>query len=281
MPSAAVLTGTILPSSTVITITGSIPSGTVVTGFEVRWQRDTSAGCSDEDKGTMFVAGPFSSYQISALEPGNRYTITVTVSNAAGTAPAINSVTGTTLETGRRECHLHCVCLLCYMFYILHSSQCWSSLSHSWYCYSITVQWEEVPCLHRNGEITGYTIVVRASGDDDRVINVDDGREAIISGLNRNTLYSVNVIAGNGAGTGPASSIDIETAGVCVVQDWNVHHNDELEFIPIVEFIATVSLSTNSLTIFLELLNGVTATAFTISGQLETDWQGEKSSQQC
>ena len=39
------------------------------------------------------------SYQMSGLEPGNRYTITVTVSNAAGTAPASNPFTGMTLES--------------------------------------------------------------------------------------------------------------------------------------------------------------------------------------
>ena len=105
VPSAAVLSGTTSPSSTAITITGSVPSGSVVTGFEVRWQRDTSVGCSDEDEDTISETGAFFTftYQISGLEPGNRYTITVKVSNAAGTAPASNSVTGTTLETGERE----------------------------------------------------------------------------------------------------------------------------------------------------------------------------------
>ena len=104
MPSAAVLIGTTSVLSTAITITGSVPSATVVTGFEVRWQRDTSVGCSDEDEDTISEDAAFhNSYQISGLEPGNRYTITVTVSNAAGTAPASNSVTGTTLETSERE----------------------------------------------------------------------------------------------------------------------------------------------------------------------------------
>ena len=81
---------------------------------------------------------------------------------------------------------------------------------------SITVQWEEVPCLHRNGEITGYTVVARTSGENDRVVDVYDVREVIMSGLNRNTQYIVYVTASNGAGTGPASSIDIKTAGVCM-----------------------------------------------------------------
>ena len=133
VPSAAELSETTSPSSTAINITGSVPSGSVVTGFEVRWQRDTSVGCSDEDEDTISKNTVFpNSYQISGLEPGNRYTITVTVSNAAGTAPASNSVTGTTLETGERELH-PCNSILCVS---LPSSQCWSSLSHSWYCHS-------------------------------------------------------------------------------------------------------------------------------------------------
>ena len=59
VPSAAVLSGTTSPSSTAITITGSVPSGSVVTGFVVRWQRDTSVGCSDEDEDTISETGAF------------------------------------------------------------------------------------------------------------------------------------------------------------------------------------------------------------------------------
>ena len=80
---------------------------------------------------------------------------------------------------------------------------------------SITVQWEEVPCLHRNGEITGYTVVARTSGEDDVFVNIDidDGREATISGLTPSTQYSVAVAAVNSAGTGPFIGIIVETAG--------------------------------------------------------------------
>ena len=81
---------------------------------------------------------------------------------------------------------------------------------------SITVQWEEVPCLHRNGEITGYTVVARTSGEDERVVNVNDGnaRSATVSGLTPNTEYTVSVAAVNSAGTGPATSIVVETKGI-------------------------------------------------------------------
>ena len=74
-----------------------------MTGFEVEWQRDTSVGCSDEDERTISENGAFTSYKIMGLEPGNRYTVTVTVSNSAGTAPVSNTVTAMTPEAGERE----------------------------------------------------------------------------------------------------------------------------------------------------------------------------------
>ena len=101
VPSAAVLNDPTIVTATTITITGIVP-GSVVTGFEVEWQRDTSVGCSDVNERTISVNGDFTSYTITGLEPGNRYTITVTVSNSAGTAVS-NTVTAMTLEAGERE----------------------------------------------------------------------------------------------------------------------------------------------------------------------------------
>ena len=103
VPSAAVLDSPTLVTATTIRITGSVSSGSVVTGFVVEWQRDTSVGCFDVNQGTISVNRAFTSYKILGLEPGNRYTITVTVSNSAGTAPVSNPVTAMTLEAGERE----------------------------------------------------------------------------------------------------------------------------------------------------------------------------------
>ena len=103
VPSAAVLDDPTIVTTTFIRITGSVPSGSVVTGFEVEWQRDTSVGCSDVNERTISVNGDFTSYTIMGLEPGNTYTIIVTVSNSAGTAPVSNTVTAMTPEAGERE----------------------------------------------------------------------------------------------------------------------------------------------------------------------------------
>ena len=78
---------------------------------------------------------------------------------------------------------------------------------------SITVQWEEVPCLHRNGEITGYVIVARIRMTDNTEFVNSDARSATISGLEPSTQYTVLVAASNLAATGPATSINVETGG--------------------------------------------------------------------
>ena len=101
--SALVLHTSPTVTATTITITGSVPSGSVVTGFVVHWQRDTSVGCSNRNQRSFTVNQGFSgSYRITGLEPGNRYTITVTVFNAAGSGPVSNAVTATTIETSKR-----------------------------------------------------------------------------------------------------------------------------------------------------------------------------------
>ena len=68
-----------------------------MTGFMVEWQRDTSVGCSDEDEDRVSVNGAFTGYTI------NGYTITVTVSNSAGSSGVSNTVTAMTEETSERD----------------------------------------------------------------------------------------------------------------------------------------------------------------------------------
>ena len=80
---------------------------------------------------------------------------------------------------------------------------------------SVTVQWEEVPCLDRNGEITDYQVVTANSqGMTVGTANVDvAARQATISGLTPSTQYTVSVATVNSAGTGPIRTILIETTG--------------------------------------------------------------------
>ena len=106
VPSAPVLDSTPTVTTDTITISGSVPSGSVVTSYVVQWQRDTSLVCPDlRDDGSITVASSsFTGHTITGLEPGNRYTITVTVSNGAGSGPVSDAVTAMTTVTGKAYC---------------------------------------------------------------------------------------------------------------------------------------------------------------------------------
>ena len=80
---------------------------------------------------------------------------------------------------------------------------------------SATVQWGEVPCPLRNEEITDYTVAATNSGGmEEGNASVDvDARQATISGLTPSTQYTVSVAAVNSAGTGPTTSLSVETPG--------------------------------------------------------------------
>ena len=77
----------------------------------------------------------------------------------------------------------------------------------------ITVQWGAVDCIHRNGDITGYSVqyVVQGSGSTQAVIvSGSETTETIISGLTPSTNYSIEVAAVNSAGTGLYSNVSFQ-----------------------------------------------------------------------
>ena len=80
---------------------------------------------------------------------------------------------------------------------------------------SATVHWGEVICPQRNGEITDYTVTaIKSGGMVEGTASVDVGaRQATISGLTPSTQYTVSVAAVNSAGTGPSTTLTVETPG--------------------------------------------------------------------
>ncbi|CAI8050555.1 Receptor-type tyrosine-protein phosphatase delta, partial [Geodia barretti] len=208
-------------------------SGSVVTGYVVQWQRDTSIVCpdlrDDRDDGSVTVASSsFTGHTITGLEPGNRYTITVTVSNGAGSGPVSNAVAAMITATAP-------------------SGPPGPITLVTVTPNSAIVQWGEVLCLQRNGEITDYTVTATNSdGMEEGTASVDvDARRATISGLTPSTQYTVSVAAVNSAGTGPSTTLPVETPDGLTVS-------------------ATPSSST-SLTISWTLEDSLTATSYTIS----------------
>ncbi|CAI8051475.1 Tyrosine-protein phosphatase Lar-like, partial [Geodia barretti] len=230
VPSAPVLDSTPTVTTSTVTITGSVPSGSVVTGYVVQWQRDTSLVCPDlSDDGSIAVtSSSFTRRTITGLEPGNRYTITVTASNGAGSGPVSTAVTAMTEEAAPTGAPGP----ITLVTVTLNSA---------------TVQWGEVPCPQRNGEITNYTVTAtKLGGMEEGTASVDaDARQATISGLTRSTIYTVSVAAVNSAGTGPSTTLPVETPDGLTVS-------------------ATGSSST-SLTVSWTLEDSLTATSYTIS----------------
>ena len=83
---------------------------------------------------------------------------------------------------------------------------------------SINVQWGPVDCIHRNGDITGYSVQYWEVGSGStQTMSVSGGSttEATISGLMSSTAYSIQVAAVTSAGTGPYSAaVNHLTAGI-------------------------------------------------------------------
>ena len=73
---------------------------------------------------------------------------------------------------------------------------------------SITVQWGAVDCIHRNGDITGYSVqygVVESGSTQTVSVSGGSVTEATISSLMSSTTYSIQVAAVNSAGIGAYS----------------------------------------------------------------------------
>ena len=74
---------------------------------------------------------------------------------------------------------------------------------------SVIVHWGPVQCIHRNGDITGYSIKygVNGSGSTQTMtVSAVSMTEVIISGVQFSTTYFIEVAAVNSAGTGVYSS---------------------------------------------------------------------------
>ena len=69
---------------------------------------------------------------------------------------------------------------------------------------TITVQWGSVPCIHQNGNITGYS--VRYGAEAVNVTGDSSGGTYTIPGLLPSTNYPIQVAAMNGAGIGEYSA---------------------------------------------------------------------------
>ena len=91
------------PGTTYIDISGTVPSGSVMTGYYVMWYRDTSVGCSHLNNTTLRMDEQTIVTRVTNLEEGNRYTIAVKSFNLAGvSSESSNNITIMTQESGEK-----------------------------------------------------------------------------------------------------------------------------------------------------------------------------------
>ena len=86
---------------------------------------------------------------------------------------------------------------------------------------AIIVQWEAVPCIEQNGDITGY--IVRY-GSQTQSVSGGSVTEITISNLTPSTTYNIQVAAVNNADTGDYSNIiSIITLGIKYHRQYNMN----------------------------------------------------------
>ena len=68
-----------------------------MTSYEVEWQRNTSLGCSADDKDSAAITDGSTSYDIVGLEEGQTYSATVRAINSAGIQSPASIIVSTTL----------------------------------------------------------------------------------------------------------------------------------------------------------------------------------------
>ena len=68
---------------------------------------------------------------------------------------------------------------------------------------TISIEWGTVECIHRNGDITGYSVMYGVVGSGSVIVlPVVESSQITLSGLVSSTNYSIQVGAVNNAGIG-------------------------------------------------------------------------------
>ena len=89
---------------------------------------------------------------------------------------------------------------------------------------TISVQWGSVPCIHQNGDITGYSVQygLMGSGQKPVTLNIPE-MEVTLLNLTPETSYWITVAAVNTEGTGVSTNISAKTSAGTVTYHYCVH----------------------------------------------------------
>ena len=149
------------------------------------------------DSGSITIASSETMYTLDDLEEGTEYSITVTATITGGMSHE-DMIVGTTMAAG--ECISKQFRLPLSHTHTAPSAPPSSVRVSVENCTAISVQWGPVePCSNWNGPITGYS--VRYGTKTMSVTGDSSGGMTTISGLNKATVYTVEVAAETRAGT--------------------------------------------------------------------------------
>ena len=181
-------------------------AGSEIDSYVVMWETDNVGGCSGgSDMDSTTITDGSTSYDITELEEDSTYSITVIASNIMNSVNS-EAINGMTQETSEPIFIVSSFIYTVSLYTAPTGPPIDVSATSS--STSITVQWQEVECILRNGDITGYTMQYREVGSGSiQTVNVTD-RTITISGLTTSTTYTYQVAAMNSAGIGVYSDFN-------------------------------------------------------------------------
>ena len=183
-------------------ITATVPGNDY--GVNVTWRK--LHPCPDDN--ALHTPSSLMEYLITGLDEGSTYNITVTVTNVAGSNSS-SPVIATTVEEGKTDVFTQND--NCNVPSFPAPSAPPEDISVISSTFSMTVQWKPVPCIHRNGNITGYSIRYHKQGRQEKKNISEENTTVLISELQPSRIYVIEVAALNGAGTGIYGNITSST----------------------------------------------------------------------
>ena len=185
-------------TSSTVTLTWS-KTDSIECEVEISWNRTISSQCPFKEENNAIISACKESTTIDGLDEYTTYLIQVCVRNYAVSDTVMTKESGNTIIIFRENQLLS-----------IPAAPTASLTSLSFIgstASSITIQWEPVPCMHRNGITTGYIIKMTEYDGEEFMYSYThtngEQREAEITGLEPSTQYEIQVAAVNSAGIGP------------------------------------------------------------------------------
>ena len=180
--------------------------------------------CTDVPGDAMTASDVASPYDITNLEEFSSYDITVTAV-FPGSTVIPTTERATTSPAGVINCLYYDYGLIFVISCTVPAAAPRDLVSITVLSTSITVGWNAVACIERNGVIDNYIVWFGVEGGVQSNLTVDTTRTHSISGLSPSTRYSVSVAAMNSVGTGPfTATLIVETSGIVVTFKTSLHH---------------------------------------------------------